>query len=56
VERGVSSFTEANTNTAGGNTEASINIVVEPRKAEIVTRVGAIIKQVKGLVGHPIVE
>jgi hypothetical protein len=44
VERGVSSFIEANTNIIGGNTKASINIIIEPRKAKIIIRVRAIIK------------
>jgi hypothetical protein len=47
---------EANTDTVGGNTKVSINIIIEPRKTEIITRVGVIIKQVKGLIGQPVVE
>ena len=56
MERGVGSFAEADTDTAGGNTEASVDVVVEPGKAEIVARVRAIVEQVEGLVGHPVVE
>jgi hypothetical protein len=36
---------------AGGNTKASINIIIEPRKTEIITGVRVVIKQVEGLVG-----
>ena len=43
VERGVGSSIEANTNIVGGNTKV-INIIVEPRKTEIITRVRVIIK------------
>jgi hypothetical protein len=44
VELDVGSSMEANTNTAGGNTEVSVNIVVEPGKTEIVTGVGVVVE------------
>jgi hypothetical protein len=56
VELDVSSSTEANTDIAGDNTEASINIIMEPRKTKIIAGVRVIIKQVKGLIGQPVVE
>jgi hypothetical protein len=35
---------EADTDIAGGNIEVSINIIIEPGKAEIIARVRVIIK------------
>ena len=44
MEPDVGSSAEADTNTAGGNTEASVNIVVEPGKTEIIAGVRVIVE------------
>ena len=44
MEPDVSSSAEADTDTAGGNTEVSVDVVVEPRKTEIVTGVGVVVE------------
>jgi len=44
IELDVSSSIEANTNIVGGNTKASINIIIELRKTKIIIGVRVIIK------------